>query len=311
MGVYVSAPGSVHDSFFIRSMSNLRVAKELLQQHLPEDILQAFKLEALEICKDKFHQVNLQSKITDMLFKAPLKLDPASIAYIAVLVEHQSTPQKEMPLRILAYEAAIMQQHYSNYGVVPLIYSIVFYNGLIPWNYSRDLKELIQAPKELVARYALEPFKLIELNKISDTQLRQYQWSGVMSLVMKHIYDRDILPTFRKMLDLLEFMKMHQGGDFVWSLLYYIYNKAQISDEKEFFRLIDSALSLEGERTMATLAEIHLERGRQQGRQQGRQEQGLAIARNLLGKGLEPLLVAETTGIDMQLIEDLMVDIER
>lgn len=116
----------VHDRFFIRSMSDLRVAKEVLLQHLPSDLLNA-----IEICKDKFHSVNLKGKITDMLYRLPLK-QSVQPAYVAVLIEHQSTPQKHMPVRVLSYEAAIMQQHWERHDAVPLIYTLVYYNGSKP-----------------------------------------------------------------------------------------------------------------------------------------------------------------------------------
>ena len=213
----------IHDGFFIRSMSDLRVAKEVLLQHLPYDLLNALDLDAIEICKDKFHSVNLKGKITDMLYRLPLK-QSAQPAYVAVLIEHQSTPQKHMPLRVLSYEAAIMQQHYERHGAVPLVYTLVYYNGQQIWAYSRDLKALIQAPPDLVARYALQPFQLIELNQIADQELRRYLWAGVMGLAMKHIYDRDILPALRGFIDLLQELERNRGHDFVLSLLYYLYD---------------------------------------------------------------------------------------
>lgn len=51
-----------------------------------------------------------------------------------------------------------------------------------------------------------------------------------------------------------------------------------------------------------TLAQIH----EQKGRQQGRQESQLAVAQNMLRKGLNPALVAETTGIDLRTAEEMV-----
>lgn len=89
MSTTLEAPNSypVHDAFFIRSMSDLRIAKEVLQQHLPPDLLDALDLDSIEICKDKFHGVNLKGKITDMLYRLSLK-NSAQPAYIATLIEH-------------------------------------------------------------------------------------------------------------------------------------------------------------------------------------------------------------------------------
>ena len=85
-----------HDNFFTSSMSDLRVAKEFFQQHLPPDLLQEIALEDIELCKDKFHTPNLKGQITDMLYSVPLK-HHTQCAYIAALVEHQSVPRKIYP----------------------------------------------------------------------------------------------------------------------------------------------------------------------------------------------------------------------
>src|ERR1700722_10504078 len=96
-----------HDSLFSRALSDPRVQKDILLQHLPPAFLTAIDLHTLESCKDKFVDANLDSRVTDMLFRVKLKGHDQD-AYIAILLEHRSTPQKHMPLRILHYECSIM-----------------------------------------------------------------------------------------------------------------------------------------------------------------------------------------------------------
>lgn len=291
-----------HDDFFISSMSNLRVAKEFLQQHLPRDLLQAMVLDAIEICKDKFHTVDLKGQVTDMLYRIPLK-NSNQPAYIAVLVEHQSKPRKNMPIRVLCYEAGIMQQHWEQYKVVPLVYTTVYYNGQSRWYYSRDIKDLIQAPADLINRYALQPFQLIELNQISDEELRHSLWAGVMSLAMKHIFDRDVIPALQGFIDLLKMLKGQHGGDeLILSLLYYLYQRGEISDRSQFQALIAMELPKEiGEKTM-TMAE--------RDRLEATQSASRAIARNLLGEGLDPAFVKKTTGVEMDTIREIIAELK-
>ncbi|MBS0350909.1 MAG: Rpn family recombination-promoting nuclease/putative transposase [Proteobacteria bacterium] len=307
-----------HDDFFVRSMSDLRIAKAFFQQYLPEDLSAAIDLDQIEICKDKFHAVDLKSKITDMLYCAPFKNFSGPV-YISALVEHQSTPKKSMPLRILSYEAAIMQRHWEQYKVAPLVYTIVYYNGQARWNYSRDIKDLIQAPVDLIARYALQPFQLIELNRIDDQELRRSLWAGVMSLAMKHIFDQDILPALRSFIGLLKILEsQHAGAEYVSSLLYYLYKRGEIQDENQFHELISIELPpYHGEATM-TLAELHTRRGIEQGLQQGLQQgfqngvqnKSREIAQNLLREGVDPMLVAKATGLDIHTIQEIMAELQ-
>ncbi len=40
-------------------------------------------------------------------------------------------------------------------------------------------------------------------------------------------------------------------------------------------------------------------------RQEGEHHKSLAIAQNLLRKGLDPALIAETTGVDLRILEEM------
>ncbi len=290
-------------------MSDLRVAREFFQQHLPPDLLQAIALEGIELCKDKFHTPHLKGQTTDMLYSVPLK-NYTQWAYIAALVEHQSVPRKNMSLRVLRYQVAVMHRHWVRYKTVPLVYTLVYYNGKARWRYPRDIKALIQAPPELIARYALQPFQLIELNQISDEELRRSLWAGVMGLAMKHIFDRDILPALRSFMDLLKaLMNQHAGDDYVISLLYYMYERGD-SDENQFQELIARELPKEtGAKTM-TLAQLQRQEGIQQGVQLGEQSKSRVIARNLLHEGLPPVFVAKTTGVEMSVIQEIIAELQ-
>jgi len=170
-----------HDNFFVNSMSNLCVAKNFFKQHLPQQLLQALDLDTLILCKDKLVNSKLRSWVTDMLYRVKLR-DSDQDAYIATLIEHQSKPRKHMPLRTLEYECEVMKGHLILYKKVPLVYTIVYYNGQARWHYPTDVKALIDAPKELIERYALKPFQLVELNQIPDEELRKHLWSGLMGI---------------------------------------------------------------------------------------------------------------------------------
>ena len=67
------SPSNDHDALFAASLSDPRVIKDLLLQHLPPTLLAAIDLTTLEICKDKFVDVNLDNRVTDMLYRMKLK----------------------------------------------------------------------------------------------------------------------------------------------------------------------------------------------------------------------------------------------
>src|SRR3984957_4604543 len=125
-----------HDSFFAQSLSDLTVARDFLEQHLPQPLIEALDLSTLTLCKDRFVDDELDSRYTDMVFQLQFKNHKQSV-YVAVHIEHQSTPQVDMPGRPMLYEDGIIKHHWDNYKTIPLVYSIVYYNGQKPWNYPR------------------------------------------------------------------------------------------------------------------------------------------------------------------------------
>ena len=319
-------PHHPHDAFFIRAMSDLRIAQDFLQQNLPPDLLATIDLSTLDVCKDRFIDVGLKSRSTDILYRFVLKGSTRPV-YVATLIEHRSTPHKAMPLRVLYYQAQIMQRHWESEGTVPLVYGLVYYNGKTPWKYTRDIKDLIEAPRALVEQYALKPFHLVELNKIPDETLRKHRWAGLMGLAMKHIYDQDILVVLRGFIHWIKEIEQAQGHDFVLSLLYYTYTRGAVSDKDQFHSLLASELSEDIGENVMTLSETYTELGRKKGREEGREEgrgegreEGiqlgekrgfeqakLVLARKLLAEGLDINFVSAMTGVSKNLLEEMEV----
>lgn len=134
-----------------------------------------------------------QESEVDVLFKTTID---GHQAYLYLLLEHQSTPDPLMPFRLLKYLCNIIDQHLKEHGKdkIPLIYPTVIYHGKRKYPFTTNLADLVDAPKELVDRYFLKPFQLIDLGQIDDETLKQHAWSGVMEFVLKHIFARDMLP---------------------------------------------------------------------------------------------------------------------
>lgn len=80
---------------------------------------------------------------------------------------------------------------------------MVIYHGS-PYQFKTNIADLVDAPKELVEQYFLKPFQLIDLNQIADETLKQSTWSGIMEFILKHIFERDMLPFLRNIAPLLK-----------------------------------------------------------------------------------------------------------
>jgi predicted transposase/invertase (TIGR01784 family) len=131
---------SPHDRFFRSMMTEPKVIREFFTQNLPENIRKIINFDTIKPQKDSFINDKLRLKIADILYAVDFIDQPG---YLYVLIEHQSTPEKLMPFRILKYMISIMEQHLNKNKTnqLPIIYPMIFYTGERPYNYSTDLKK--------------------------------------------------------------------------------------------------------------------------------------------------------------------------
>lgn len=235
-----------HDAFFRRMMADKAIAKSFLQQHLPEEVKSYVDLTSLEQVPDKLIQTDLKLSICDILYR--VKIGDRE-GYLYTLVEHQSTPETLLPLRVWQYVIKIMQRNVKNNKRVPLVLPIVIYNGKVKYNKPTRLNDLINAPSELVMNILgdFKPFQLIDLNVIKDEKLRDDTWSGVMQYVMKYAAKKNIMsnmqllmPTLRKVV-----FASSDGKDNFETMIYYIMNFTQLETHEDLSKLFSKGLTTE------------------------------------------------------------------
>ncbi|PCH57557.1 MAG: hypothetical protein COC15_00910 [Legionellales bacterium] len=98
-----------HDRVCKAALSDIRVAKGILQNYLPEEISKMIAFDTLQITDSSFVGEHMQKLESDILFKADIN---GSSGYIYTLIEHQSTPDKLMPVRLFSYMAAVFEHAY-------------------------------------------------------------------------------------------------------------------------------------------------------------------------------------------------------
>lgn len=296
-----------HDYFFRKMMSDIRVAREFFSTHLPQDILSATELDCLELQTGSHIDDLRQETIADILFKTKIA---GREGYLYLLADHQSSPDELMPFRILKYSCNIIDQHIKGgkSNRIPLVVPFVVYHGKQEWNYSTDIADLVDAPKELIDQHFLKPFHLIDLTRIEDAALKQHIWSGVMELTLKYIFARDMLPHLKEIMGLLKQLEKTNGKSYAEIVLTYILDRGELGNKDIFLDLVRSELTPELGDKMMTIAEQLKAEGMQQGMQQGIEKGKLEVAERLLAQKIELALIAEVTGLSLQKIEELKKD---
>ena len=305
-----------HDHFFRTVMADQRVARDFLTIHLPKDILCVTDLNNLTLQPRSYINEVRRETIVDILYKTTIADQEA---YIYLILEHQSTPDELMPYRMLKYtcHAIDHELNTSKKKSLPFVFPMVIYHAERPYPYSTDIRDIVDAPKELVERYFLKPFQLIDLGRIEDEQLKQQSWAGVMEFALKHIFARDILPYVKEIADILRYLAQSGGEDYVSIVLQYFLERSELRDKEAFFELINTEISVEiGERVM-TLAERLVAEGMQKGMQEGMaegiqkgmqkgmQKGKLEVAESLLSEGLALDFIAKVTGLPAERIKEL------
>ena len=97
-----------HDLVFKQFLTHPETARDFMQLHLPKQLQALCDLSTLKLESGSFVEESLCPYFSDVLYS--LKASTGD-AWIHVLIEHQSTPDKHMALRLLRYAVAAMQRH--------------------------------------------------------------------------------------------------------------------------------------------------------------------------------------------------------
>jgi len=171
-------PVQPHDRLFRAVFSQPQHAEGLLRAVLPPAIAARLDFSALQTLPSTFIAPALREHRADLLFSVTLDAQPA---FVYVLLEHQSTVDPLMPLRVLEYMLRIWDEHLrapENDGAVrvPPIVPIVFHHSHSGWTAPTAFRDVLAMPADV--RDLLEPhlpsFELIldDLSRESDDALR-------------------------------------------------------------------------------------------------------------------------------------------
>lgn len=302
-----------HDKAFKTAMTDVRVAKDLLTHYLPENFKKLIDLESLKIQKSSFIDEKLKASESDILYQVDLLQSPEEKAYIYFLIEHQSKADRWMPFRLLKYSCQFADQYLKQHPEqkeLPLVYPLVFYNGKEAYPYSMDIFDLFGKQKSLAKEVFLSPFHLIDLNLISDEEIRRHKWSGLMEIVMKHIHKRDFETMFENAGKVFIGMLVHEkrAENYIISMVTYAIYQGDIQDIDTLLQKIHPYISTNPtvEREIMTGAEQLIQRGLRQGMQQGMQQGQAIIVNHLYSQVKDIKKVAQLSGLTVVEVETLL-----
>ncbi len=303
------------DQFLKKVLSIPKVAKEFFETHLPENIKKAIDISSLEMTKHSFIDGQLKETLSDCLFKSS-----SSNGYVYILLEHQSTIDPNIAIRMRQYMMSICQMHIKEQDpkkekILPLICPMLIYNGSKKYTAKRSFYDHFTDPD--LARQLFEgEYKLIDLQSMDDKEILKSDNLGYIECLMKHIRDRD----FMKFLSSIEMTIGKVDEDIFRISISYMIPRIKEENIVELKGLIENA---RGHEVMRSVADVWFEDGIKQGHAQGHAqgdaqgyargiEQGkLLIAKNLLKQKLDINLISKATDLTEEEIKKLLLDDKR
>jgi predicted transposase/invertase (TIGR01784 family) len=145
-----------HDALFKYTFSQPEHAAQLIRGNLPAPIAEQIDWSSLERVPESFVDEKLSWRYTDILFRTNLS---GRETLIYLLIEHQSTSEPLMALRLLGYMVRIWEhviEKDENAKQVPAIIPLVLYHGKQGWKAPMGFLDLIDLGDDI--KQSVAPF---------------------------------------------------------------------------------------------------------------------------------------------------------
>lgn len=297
-----------HDAAFKQFLTHPATAHDFIELHLPSALLALCDLKTLRLESGSFIEESLRPYFSDVLYS--LKTT-AGKGYIHVLIEHQSTPDRHMAFRLLRYAVAAMQRHLdAGHATLPLVIPMLFYTGKrSPYPYSTNWLQAFDDPALAGQLYSAD-FPLVDVTVIPDDEIMQHRRMAALTLLQKHIYQRDLAELLDRLALLLVTEPM--TGQQLVSLINYLVQAGETSNAEAFVRDLAQRVPQYEDKLMTIAQQLEqkgmekgMEKGMQLGMEKGERETTLKIARSMLLNGIERDTVMQVTGLSAEEVAQL------
>jgi predicted transposase/invertase (TIGR01784 family) len=259
-----------HDKFFKEVWSRSEVAWDFLSHYLPAAVVDRFTPSAVSLSKDSFIDERFREHFSDLLYRVELR--EGGSAYVYVLLEHKSYPDKWVCLQLLRYllriwELQIKQDATQLTPVIPL----VLYHGRRQWKVKQNLASLFTNLAGFEAYLPDFRYELCDVTQQEDQAIQGQIMLRIALLLFKYIFRPELHDRLPTIFGLLRELGAKQTGlEYLQVLLRYLAAGAENLSEDMLRQAVDAALNTPEGQTMATLAEVWMQQGFEKGAEQAR-----------------------------------------
>ncbi len=261
-----------HDKFFKKTFGDVAVAKDFLDNYLPQSITDIVDVDTLEPQKDSFISKELQESFSDLLFKANINKREG---YLYFLFEHKSYPSRDVAFQLLKYMVEIWNAKIENTNQLPVIIPLVIYHGKDGWNIKHTLGEMIsgyeELPRDVQAYIPNYKYLLYDFSRFTDREIKGEVRNKITVTMMRDMPREDIGEilkyVFRAAVYLLELEDKQTGIEYLETLVRYLLSARADLTKEDFNELVKKIETIypEGSERIMTLAELFREEGMERG----------------------------------------------
>lgn len=280
-----------HDALFKAVFGQPEHARGVLQSVLPAAIVEALDWSTLTLQPGSFVDPGLNPSHTDLLYAAAWRGGAAAPVY--VLFEHQSRPDRWMPLRLLRYMVRIWEHWLKDHEraqVLPAIVPVVLYHGDERWSAPQAFDALSDVPETVrpaLAQYLVRfVYVLDNLSEIPDDQLRARDSTiAFVDLCIKHVRKG---ARFVEVLSqsgglMRKVRETHDGREAFQFVVSYILEVNDTKHRQALTAVLLREIGPEAKDILMTIGEQLREEGREQGIQEGERGALLRLLRKRFG----------------------------
>ncbi len=189
-----------HDKLVRKMLTDKHVAIDLLKNSLPAETIALLDLSTLQPTTETGINEAWRAYRNDVVFHCKTKAQKN----VYIIIEHQSTPDRFMPLRILRYKCNLLGKYLDAKNPppkIPNVISLVIYHGKKEYPYSTDIVACFEDEK-LAARDVLAPMCVLDLKKMSEEALLGNEGADtLLKFLLKHSREKDFIQKLQALME--------------------------------------------------------------------------------------------------------------
>ena len=244
--------------------------QSLLENYLPESVLKLIDLSEIEAEKDTMIEEELTDLFSDLIYRVKIN---NRAAYLYLLFEHKSYPEKKIALQLLKYIRAFweLKAKQESGGKLPLVIPLVFYHGRQQWQIGLSLADLLdEIPVEIKGYIPDFQYIIYDFSAESEEEIKGVTELRIFLHLVKTIFSG--LEFSQKLGEIIElFNEISDEGKaqrYFEVVISYVMHAREGIEAEELLQIASEVSAERGEMIM-TIAEKLKREGRQEGLEKG------------------------------------------